>query len=299
MNKIKVLTGLFLILTSFVFTSCEIEPIDSALDPSDFENPTDGPAVFKADFSGETWNSTMAQAVVSSNFISIGATRADGSTFSILINATGPGTYPANTNIVAYTPATSEYGYWSINLANDSEDTGSVTITSVNTTNNTVSGTFNFKGYWSDDTVTSIIPVQFTNGVFTNIPFIPNTATGDTFFAKVDGVEFLDTLLTGATVGDGPDEWLNVVAVNASLDDITIAFKKSIGPGTYTITNSTTDDVSCFLSPASGGDDFDGTSGTLTITSLTTDRVKGTFNFVGSDGVTTKTISEGSFDVGY
>ncbi len=299
MNKINVLTGLFLILTSFTFTSCDIEPIDSALDPSDFENPTGGPAVFKADFSGATWNSTATQAVVSSNFISIGATKADGSTFAILVNATTTGTYPANENIIAYTPTTSEFAYWSFNQDNPSEDTGSITITSIDRVNNTVSGTFSFRGYWSDMTNTAILAVDFTNGVFTNIPFIPNTATGDTFFAKVDGVEFVDTLLTGATVGDGPDEWLNVVAVNASLDDITIAFKKSIGPGTYTITNSITDDVSCFLSPASGGDDFDGTSGTLTITSLTTDRVKGTFNFVGSDGVTTKTISEGSFDVGY
>ncbi|MES2412089.1 MAG: DUF6252 family protein [Bacteroidota bacterium] len=298
MKNIKLITGIFLILTAFTFTSCEIEPIDSAIDLDDFENPTAGPVVFKADFSGSTWNATTAQAVVSDNFITIAASKADGSTFAILVNATATGTYPANDNIVAYTPATSEFAYWSMNMENPSEDTGSVTITSINTTNHTVSGTFQYRGYWSDMTVTSIIPVDFTNGVFTNIPYIPNTETGDTFFAKVDGVEFVDTLLTGAEVGSGVETWLNVAAVDGALNDITVAFKKSMGAGTYVITGGTSDNASCSFNSGSGID-YDGISGTLTITSLTTDRVKGTFSFVGSDGASTKTVSEGSFDVGY
>lgn len=285
-------------LTSFTFTSCDVEPIDGGINLDDFGNPTGGPMLFKADFSGSTWNATQAQAVVSTNFISIAATKADGSTFAILVNANGPGTYPANANIVTYTAAGSEFGYWSFNQENVTEDTGSVTISSVDTVNHTVSGTFHFRGYWSDMTNTNILAVDFTNGVFTNIPYIPNTATGDTFFAKVDGTEFVDTLVTGAEVGSDPDVWLNVDAVDASLNNITVAFKKSMGTGTYVITGGTTDNASCSFSTASGID-YDGTSGTLIITSLTADRVKGTFSFVGSDGTVSKTISEGSFDVGY
>ena len=299
MKNIKLIAGILLILTAFTFSSCENEPIDGAINPADFDNPTGGGAmVFKADFSGSTWNATEAQAVVSTNFISIGATKADGSTFAILVNATGPGTYPANENIVTYTAAGSEFGYWSLNQESPTENTGSVIITSVDTVNHTVSGTFQFRGYWSDMTNTNILAVDFTNGVFTNIPYIPNTATGDNFFAKVDGTEFVDTLVTGAEVGTDPDIWLNVDAVDASLNNITVAFKKSMGEGTYIITGGVSDNASCSFSSASG-DDFNGTSGTLIITSLTADRVKGTFSFVGSDGTTTKTISEGSFDVGY
>lgn len=298
MNKIKIVAGIILMLTSFTFTSCDVEPIDGGINLDDFGNPTGGPMLFKADFSGSTWNATQAQAVVSTNFISIAATKADGSTFAILVNANGPGTYPANANIVTYTAAGSEFGYWSFNQENVTEDTGSVTISSVDTVNHTVSGTFHFRGYWSDMTNTNILAVDFTNGVFTNIPYIPNTATGDTFFAKVDGTEFVDTLVTGAEVGSDPDVWLNVDAVDASLNNITVAFKKSMGTGTYVITGGTTDNASCSFSTASGID-YDGTSGTLIITSLTADRVKGTFSFVGSDGTVSKTISEGSFDVGY
>jgi len=296
MNKLKFIAGILLILTTFTFTSCDVEPIDSALDPNDFENPTNGPMVFKADFGGATWNATIAEAVVSTNFISIGATRADGSTFAILVNAPSAGTYPANANIIAYTPASSEYGYWSLNTEDATEDTGSITITRIDTVNHTVSGTFHFRGYWSDTTITSIIPVEFTDGVFTNIPYTPNEETGDTFFAKVDGAEFVDTLLTGATVG-GTDPWLNIAAVNANLDDITVAFRKSMGVGTYSL-DAVNMDTSASLSLANG-DDYDATSGTLTVTELTATRVKGTFSFVGSNGVTTKTISEGSFDVSY
>jgi hypothetical protein len=38
MKNIKLIAGLFLIFTSFTFTSCDIEPIDSAIDLDDF-NP--------------------------------------------------------------------------------------------------------------------------------------------------------------------------------------------------------------------------------------------------------------------
>ncbi|MGC4039737.1 MAG: lipocalin family protein [Flavobacterium sp.] len=36
MNKLKLITGFFLMLVSFTFTSCENEPVDPALDPGDF-----------------------------------------------------------------------------------------------------------------------------------------------------------------------------------------------------------------------------------------------------------------------
>jgi hypothetical protein len=113
----------------------------------------------------------MAQANVSTSSMSIGATREDGSTFAITIQGSGVGTYQANANIIAYTPAGSQYGYWSVNTANATENTGSITITNIDTTNHTISGGFTYKGYWSDGTNTSIIPVQFTNGVFANIPY--------------------------------------------------------------------------------------------------------------------------------
>ena len=173
MKSIKLIAIILLTLTAFTFTSCENEPVDSAINLADF-NPPPVPVdamTFKTDFSGDTWTATQAQAIVSSSSISISATRADGSTFSISVAGTAIGTYPADANIIAYTPSGSTYGYWSINSTNPSENTGSITITNIDTVNHKISGTFNYKGYWSDGSTTSIIPVQFTNGIFTSIPY--------------------------------------------------------------------------------------------------------------------------------
>ncbi len=167
MKNIKFLVGIFLFLTAFTFTSCENEPIDPAID---IDNS--GPAMFKADFGGNTWVATTAQALVGGNNITITGIKANGEGFGFLVEAAAAGTYPANSNILAFTPAGSEFGYWSANIDNPEENTGSITITNINTVNNTISGTFNFKGYWSDTNNTSILPVQFTNGIFENIPFV-------------------------------------------------------------------------------------------------------------------------------
>jgi hypothetical protein len=299
MNKIKLIAGIFLILTSFTFTSCENEPIDSAIDLGDFEPQPNGPMVFKADFSGETWNGTMSQAVISGNFISIGSGRADGSAFSILVEANSTGTFPANSNIIAYTPAGSEFGYWSINMENESENTGSITITNINTVNKTISGTFNFKGYWSDTDNTSILPVQFTNGVFTNIPYITQAQTGDTFFAKVGGTEFADVdILTITTEIEG-QEFISIGAQNSSLDDMTVSVRSNVGTGTYNITgNVATDQAQAIYS--FNDTDYRAVSGSVTITSKTADHIKGTFHFV-TNGTAPGpfNVTEGAFDVDY
>ena len=171
MKNIKLIGCLFLILTAFTFISCDNEPVDRAIKIEDFNNPTAGSLVFKTDFSGNTWNATQALAIVSTNSISISATKEDGSTFSILVDGITTGTYQANANIISYTPSGSNFGYWSINQTNTTENTGSITITTIDAVNHKISGTFEYKGYWSDGTTTSVIPIQFTNGVFTNIPY--------------------------------------------------------------------------------------------------------------------------------
>ncbi|MGV3696348.1 DUF6252 family protein [Flavobacterium sp.] len=305
MNKIKSITGIFLFLATFMLTSCDIEPIDPALNPDDFQNPGGGPAVFKADFSGETWNGTMSQALISENFISIGATRADGSTFSILLNATGPGTFPANNNIVAYTPAGSDFGYWSLNTQNESEDTGSITVTSINTTAKTISGTFTFKGYWSDESNTSIIPVQFTNGVFTNIPYttnVPPVGT-DSFFAKVDGVDFVEDQIDVALIEDATDPPLpNQISVSGSKnndDSVGINVQEQLGVGTYPITGMMADTDVVFGLVVINNVLYTSESGSITIVSKTGTRMSGTFNMVCRNFTTntTKTITNGTFDV--
>lgn len=302
MNKIKILAGIVLIFTAFTFTSCDVEPIDSAINIDDFNNPQSGPVVFKADFSGTTWNATTTQAVISGNLIQIVGAKPNGDTFAFLIEGNAAGTYPANANILAFTPAGSEYGYWSVNTANETENTGSITITSINTTNNTISGTFAYKGYWSDTTTTSILPVQFTNGVFTNIPFTSTVpVSDDSFYAKVDGTEFVENQIDAALLTDvsGMPDQISVAGTKTNGENIGLNIVSSLAVGTYNFTGPLGDQVNmrCIF----GGVLYSADSGTLTIISKTNTRIKGTFTGVVKNFTTsaTKTISEGTFDVEY
>ena len=141
---------------------------------------------------------------------------------------------------MAYTPANSEYGYWSLDINNGSTDTGSITITEIDTQNNTISGTFNFTGYWSDTTVTNILPTVFTNGVFENIPFTTDgpAPSGDTFYAKVDGVEFVEDQVDGALITQvtGMPNQISVVGSKDNGDTVGLNIVSSLSVGTYQIT---------------------------------------------------------------
>ncbi|WP_293871316.1 DUF6252 family protein [Flavobacterium sp.] len=302
MKKIQLIAGIFLILNAFI--SCTTEPIDSAINLADFNSTSNGPAVFKADFSGNTWIATEATATVASNLISIQAAKADGSTFAILIQGNAAATYPSNTNIIAYTGAGSTFAYWSVNSANASENTGSITITNINSVNKTISGTFSYKGYWSDTTSTSIIPVQFTNGVFTNIPYTgttPPPTSSDNFYAKVDGTEFVEDQINGAlltNVSGMPDQ-ISVVGSKTNGDSVGLNIVRSLAVGTYQFTGPLGVEVngSCVLNSVF----YNAESGSITITSKTPTRIAGTFNMVVKNFTTsaTKTVTEGSFDVQY
>ncbi|MEM0543470.1 DUF6252 family protein [Flavobacterium sp. j3] len=297
MKNILSISKLFLVLIAFAVTSCDVEPLDPAINLDDFDNSNNGPALFKADFSGSTWTATSVEALVSGNFIAISGLKANGEGFDFLVQANAIGTYPANTNLLTFTPSGSEFGYWSTNFNNPEENTGSITITNINTTNNTISGTFNFKGYWSDTSVTSILPVQFTNGVFQNIPFITQDQTGDSFFAKVGGTEFVDVDILTTTISVGSQEFISIGAQNAALNSMTISVKSSLGTGTYAITgNATTDGVQAIYD--FNDVNYTAATGSITIISKTATRIRGNFNFVTS-GATPFTITEGAFDVEY
>ena len=297
MKRIKLVVGIFLLIGNFTLISCNNEPIDSAINLDDFGGGNNGASVFKADFTGTTWTATTAQALISGNLISISGVKANDEGFGFLVEGNTTGTYPANTNLLAYTPAGSDYGYWSTNFDNPQENTGSITVTNINTTNKTISGTFNFKGYWSDTSVTSILPVQFTNGIFQNIPYITQAQTGDTFFAKVGGTEFVDVDILSTTISVGSQEFISIGAQNAALNSITVSVKSSLGTGTYPITgNATTDGVQAIYD--FNDTNYNAATGSITVTLKTATRLKGTFNFV-TTGATPFIVTEGAFDVEY
>lgn len=301
----------FLFLFSIVaLVSCEVEPIDSEIDLTAFQNEANPnnpnnpfvTSVFKVDFDNNTFTATSAQAVIDNGTLTLmGMRTPQGDSFVIAIDNVSVGTFPANQNVISYQPQASSFAYLGVNFNNQTEDTGSISITSINTTNNSISGTFSFKGYWTD-TVNSLAPKTFTNGVFQNIPLTGNigTPSNDLFFANVDGSEFVENQIDVAAVSSsGFPDAISIAASKSNGDVLSISIDEGTPVGTYPITGllSTTDVVrGKYLV---GGTLHGGISGSLTITSLTATRIAGTFTFIAEDINQTSShqITQGSFDV--
>lgn len=300
MKKHNLLTYLFIFCTA-LFTSCsdEFEPIDPAIQiPGDGGGST--APVFSVDFNGSTFVASNYEAVITGGSIVVSGIRAsNGDSVSFIVGGTTTGSYPANNNIIIYQPAGTEYGYLGINPSDENLNTGSIVITSINTTNNTISGTFSFTGYWSNFNEEGVLPIAFTNGVFNNIPYTSENFTDDTFFAKIDGQDFVDVDIFTAISSAGSVELISVAGHDIDDNSITVSVRSNITPGTYQITGDSTDLVQMFYSRESTDFWERCMSGTVTVVERTATQLECTFSGVVTDGETTYTITEGAFDVQY
>lgn len=305
MKNTKLFSFFVILFISINFISCDNEPIDPALaasieNPGTGGNPGDGnnSGIFKADFSGQTFTATLVTAFISGNSIKMQGLRGtQGEGFGFILTGSTTGNYPSQDNFIAFTPPNSEYGYWAFNNANPNQNVGNVVVTNINTVAKTISGTFSFTGYWSNDTVSNILPIVFSNGVFTDIPYVTQNPTNDTFFAKVNGNEFVDTDITIVSINN----ILGIGATNASQAGITVGVDEDLVVGTYPITGNLANDdvqINYSLSSATGMSAY-ANSGSVTITSKSFTRIKGTFTGTVLVGTNTYSITEGAFDVEY
>lgn len=328
MKKINIL---FLLLSAVVisFSSCT-KDFEDGLNYNGFNNGNEGTGgvvqsgSFKATVGGQSFVANTSSAIVTNDFVLIAGIRTSNKDLiQITLPSNKVGTYNwANSKdqgdkfVLSYGSVDSENPF--ISASNEVAeffgvenytDTAIVTITAVDKTKKTISGTFQFTGFRdiSDDkTETKVI----TNGSFTNIPYTENAPVveSDGFLkAKIDGVDFVqDNIDVAAVSSSGTYPYYSIVGVkNGEKDNsILIGVSKSYAVGTYqassAILNGGGDgsvnvaNASCIL------DDLIYTteSGSLTITSKTATKIEGTFNFVVSNFTTgkKKTIS-GSFGI--
>ena len=291
------------LLTVIGFTACDTEPLDpNLLNDNGGDNGSATPAAFEVTFSGSTFKANTAVAVLSDGLIGIVGTKSNGQSVDILVEGTTTGTY--SDALMNYTPtATSEEFYQNVDptIADENEGfTGSVTITSINTKTKTISGTFNFIGYWSDSDA-NLPSVPFTNGSFTNIPYTgsfgdvdPGTGAEDYIKASIDGKATNFDIVSSADTG--------ILSLNGGMvsDDtrIVVSVDTNIQKGTYAIGSS------AFDGPAGqyfiGDDKYTSTSGSITIISNEGGIIKGSFSFDASnaDDKIIK-ITAGEFNVDY
>lgn len=328
MKKINIL---FLLLSAVVisFSSCT-KDFEDGLNYNGFNNGNEGTGgvvqsgSFKATVGGQSFVANTSSAIVTNDFVLIAGIRTSNKDLiQITLPSNKVGTYNWTNSkdqgdkfVLSYGSVDSENPF--ISASNEVAeffgvknytDTAIVTITAVDKTKKTISGTFQFTGFrdiGDDKTETKVI----TNGSFTNIPYTENAPVveSDGFLkAKIDGVDFVqDKIDVAAVSSSGTYPYYSIVGVkNGEKDNsILIGVSKSYAVGTYqassAILNGGGDgpvnvaNASCIL------DDLIYTteSGSLTITSKTATKIEGTFNFVVSNFTTgkKKTIS-GSFGI--
>jgi len=280
MKKFRLLSAVLVMFTVLGLVSCDTEPVDPVLNPGG-ENPGTNPVrqpVFKVDFSGQTYVATNTIATVGSGLITIGGVKGtNGEMVSIVISGTAQGTYSGENVMMDYNPGNSEYSY--SNLFVSGADAGSVTISSINTQNKTISGTFQFKGEWTDSEA-NMPSVIFTNGVFENIPYTGAVDTEEEFFdATVDGTDnsYAGSDLAVVVAGAGAGETISINTYGEN-HKLVFSFPTTITAGTYTFATGPSATVGARFIDANN-ESHTVMGGSLTITSNANGWVAGSFSY--------------------
>lgn len=305
MKSLRILSVLFVFTAAIGLVSCDdnFEPIGDGVGIGGPDTPPTGPEVepgtFKVNFDGGTYSTTATTAYISGTTIKINALRPQGDSFEIILQGTTPGNYEANDNFIIYRPANAAFGYSGNHPTNANAQTGIITITQIDPTNHTFSGTFNYTGYWTDGTVT--LPTkQFVNGVFNALPYVSDAPFEDNFFANLDGEEFEESTILKADSIENNLQYYSVSGVGADNASITVTMVSTLTVGEYQITGDTATDVVQLLY-ARPGDTIPtaASSGYVTIVEKTATHLKCTFTgSVTIDG-TTYQITQGNFHVAY
>ncbi len=320
---------LFSILAVFaivMFTSCDDEAIDLELqqlvdETNAAQNPTTGnptgggsaEAMFQVDINGETYVSEITSGAFINGVVNITALRNNNEeTITITFQANQTGIYQlgiANpgefyVNGAAYVPEAGANAFVS-GLTGNTVSQGEIDLMVIDEANQTLSGTFNFTAY-REETLGNVETLEFTNGSFTNIPYSGDLGDinnpDNSFFAKVDGVEFVEDTVNGIEVL-GAFNTIGITAVKNSFETIGITVPNDITPGEYTF-GLPGDGSPVGQYNVSQTDAFIG-DGTLIITVHDTEnnRIEGTFSYTATSFLGNPEpiyeITEGTFGISY
>lgn len=170
---------------------------------------------------------------------------------------------------------------------------GTITITSLNEIEGSVSG--DFSGILTE-LFGSAENIEMTNGIFENISFSTETSS-DFCTALINGESFDATIFPIVTAGGT----IQVTFSNDLEDSITLVFPSGVSPGTYPITafpeaysgkyTDTTDLDETIYNSVPG-------TGEIIITSIENNVLVGSFHFDAEDGTgNTVNITEGEFSI--
>lgn len=282
----------------FLFASCSKEVSNESGHGTTTQN-----GEFYATVDGILWKADSVQFIqVNSIGVSINGLSKTGEAISMIVPVFQTGTYPLGGLALSYAQYVNLLGNVSKVYSSDASTSGgSITISSIDTVNHVMSGSFLLNLVdLSDNSIKTI-----TGGVFNNIPYSGNTVpvtppvNADTLNATVDGSPFIGATVEAAQVGD------QLIIAGISSDgtkSIQIIMPFSITPGTYNLDFGTGTYIGVYY-PSPTMPLVSQASGSLTIVSNNTAlrRIKGNFNFVASpiSSGTPATVTEGYFSLNY
>jgi hypothetical protein len=279
---------------------------EKSFEKSNSVPPVSSAADFTANINNVAWSAadSLRGASIISGIINITGISSDNKQISMTLNGSTTGTYILDQNSLSvgnYVDGNSEnvFGFATNQGTDTGEAGGKVIVTEIDANNKTISGTFQFKVFRNMDSQQQVI----TEGVFNKIPFVtslPPASTTDTFFVKVDGVDWSPPSIT-ASVSAG------ILIIAASEQNgsrsVGLVMPATATTGNY-IMDFATGDYFGEYSPNPTTFLISDSTGTLQIidNNTSTRHVKGTFQFPAKDlngGPQSAVLTEGSFSVGY
>lgn len=284
--------ALMLVASVAIFSSCEKETsVENGVPGGIPGGGGGGTGSFRAKIDGVQWIANSSRsATIMDDIIAIQGTSSDGKTMLLRVADSGVHNYSfanySSTNVGAFTDSSIvPIAALTTNQWPQDSIYGTMNVTSINTTQKTISGTFKMYVIRALDGVKRNI----TEGVFSDITYattLPPPASTDSFTVKINGTEFMETFLLGIK-GMGN---INISATNAEGASVSIVVPDNITPGTYTF--------GTIVSPYYGQYNVNSStftmsnSGTLTILehNTTTKRIRANFNYSSTEFGTTTPV---------
>ncbi len=259
---------------------------------------------------GNAFDAEFKEAFLSDGVLYIQASDNNGNNkFVLRVNNPSETTYATgNTDInlitqMSFQPSSDQLS----RMANSTEvNAGSISITEFDTTNNVVSGTFNFSGVSPFFSSTH----EYTNGVFTNIPVSenePDNFAHGTINFILDGENFTPSNLfvNRVVLADVGNDAIHLIIKNPNSPTFILKFPTNTPTGEFTFSPLTNYSIQANLESSSQIGPSNSASITILENDLNNNHITGTFNaildtdFTAGNDPSEFIITEGQFDIYY
>lgn len=335
MKKTQLRNWMLLALVVFSFTACDNETLNKNDFVFDQEANQAGEGQFIAKVNGTDFLAESASGIIGtvSNTMVISGIKTSGEVIYLSIENPDVGVFSLTSTSGGVNGGT----YFPVNGNSFLSEglnggTGQLEITELDQDALTVSGTFSFTAVRvqldanGDPILDSqgnplFETVTISEGAFNKIPYTLNDDTGggnggggnggptdpaDSFFANLDGEEFVDMEFVANQTVVGGVPMLNLIATTATGATIRIDIPEGTPIGTYDFETQISDgtDIIAIYNDGLGGDSLTPESGSITITEYgtVTGKLAASFEFVASDPLQNPapvvvTVTDGLFNV--